>query len=67
MAQKGTAEESVKGQKNGLQTSCRTGLTRPPALEELDGRLEAASLSISGMHADEPCVWACACFLIHGS
>jgi hypothetical protein len=39
----------------------------PFALEELDHRLEAALLSISEFHADEPCVWACACFLVDGS
>lgn len=38
-------------------------------LEELDRRLEAAFLSKPDFHfhANEPCVWACACFLVDGS
>ena len=35
-------------------------------LEELERRLEAAFQSISDIHVNEPCVWACACFLVHG-
>lgn len=44
---------------------------RPPPLEleELDRRLEAAFLSNPDFHfhTNEPCVWACACFLVDGS
>lgn len=36
-------------------------------LEELDHRLEASLLSMSDFHADDPCIWACACFLVDGS
>ena len=38
-------------------------------LEELDRRLEAAFLSNPDFHfhTNEPCVWACACFLVDGS
>jgi hypothetical protein len=39
----------------------------PIDLDELDQRLEAACLSTSGFHANEICVWACACFLVDGS
>jgi hypothetical protein len=39
----------------------------PLDLDELDRRLEAAYLSISGFHANEPCIWACGCFLVDGS
>ena len=39
----------------------------PLDLEELDQRLEAALLAGSGFHTDEPCLWACACFLVDGS
>jgi hypothetical protein len=39
----------------------------PLDLDELDQRLEAAFLSISGFHTSEVCVWACACFLVDGS
>ena len=44
---------------------------RPPRLEleELDQRLEAAFFSNPDFlfHTNEPCVWACACFLVDGS
>ena len=39
----------------------------PLDLDELDQRLEAAFLSVSGLHTNETCVWACACFLVDGS
>lgn len=39
----------------------------PPHLEELDRRLEGAFLRLADAGADELCVWACACFLAHGS
>ena len=35
-------------------------------LEELEQRLEAAFQSTSDIHENEPCIWACACFLVHG-
>ena len=49
--------QSVFGNKRAL----------PLDLEELDQRLESALLSVSGFHTDEPCVWACSCFLVDGS
>jgi hypothetical protein len=49
------------------RSSDRQGRTLPFDLEELDQRLEAALLSFADFHADEPCVWACACFLVDGS
>ena len=39
----------------------------PRDLEELDLRMEVAILSLGGLHTDELCVWACACFLVDGS
>ena len=45
----------------------KRGTILPPDLEELERRLEAAFVPSSDLHADDPCVWACACFLIHGS
>jgi hypothetical protein len=49
-------------QGHGLQR----GVTLPPDLEELDRRLEAAFVHLPDLHANDLCVWACACFLIHG-
>jgi len=49
------------------QSIIRKDRSLPVDLEELDRRLEAAFLSISGFHTSEPCVWACACFLVDGS
>ncbi len=34
--------------------------------EELEQRLEAAFLSFPDSFSYEPCVWACACFMVHG-
>jgi hypothetical protein len=51
----------------GPQSILRKERSLPPDLDELDQRLEAAFLSISGFHTNEPCVWACACFLVDGS
>jgi len=51
----------------GPQSILRQERSLPLDLEELDQRLEAAFLSISGFHTNEPCVWACACFLVDGS
>lgn len=39
----------------------------PLILDELERRLEAAFSALSELHAAEPCVWACACFLVDGS
>jgi hypothetical protein len=36
-------------------------------LDELERRLEAAFPALSDLRAAEPCVWACACFLVDGS
>ena len=49
------------------QSILRQERSLPLDLEELDQRLEAAFISISGFHTNEPCVWACACFLVDGS
>ena len=49
------------------QSILRQERSLPLDLEELDQRLESAFLSISGFHTNEPCVWACACFLVDGS
>jgi len=51
------------------ETSVRQERPSPVSLEELDRRLEAAFLSNPDFlfHANEPCVWACACFLVDGS
>lgn len=49
------------------QSILRQERSLPLDLDELDQRLEAAFLSISGFHTNEPCVWACACFLVDGS
>lgn len=63
-------------QKAASSGTSRTGESQPPLqwgldlpldLEELDRRLEAALLPTSELHANEPCVWACACFLVDGS
>jgi len=35
-------------------------------LEELDLRLETSVLPLPGEEILDPCVWACACFLIDG-
>lgn len=35
-------------------------------LQELEQRLEAAFLSFPDNYSYEPCVWACACFMVHG-
>lgn len=53
--------------KEGLQSILRKERSLPLDLDELDQRLEAAFLSISGFHTNEPCVWACACFLVDGT
>ena len=49
------------------QSILRQERSLPLDLDELEQRLEAAFLSISGFHSNEPCVWACACFLVDGS
>ena len=63
-------------QKAGNSGPSRTGESQPPLqkgqdlpvdLEELDRRLEAMLLPMSDPHANEPCVWACACFLVDGT
>ena len=51
----------------GPQSILRKDRSLPLDLDELDQRLEAAFLSISGFHPREVCVWACACFLVDGS
>jgi len=51
----------------GPQSILRQERSLPPDLDELDQRLEAALLSVSGFHENEACVWACACFLVDGS
>ena len=49
------------------QPPLQWGLDLPLDLEELEHRLEAALFPMSDLHANEPCVWACACFLVDGS
>lgn len=61
-----TEGRSEEGSTQKLQPSGQTGLALPLGLEELEQRLEADFHSISDIHGNEPCVWACACFLVHG-
>ena len=51
----------------GPQSLLQKERSLPLDLDELDQRLEAAFLSISGFQTNEPCVWACACFLVDGT
>ena len=51
----------------GPQFILREDRSLPLDLDELDQRLEAAFLGNSGFHTNEPCVWACACFLVDGN
>lgn len=39
----------------------------PAELEWLEQRLESSMAAGSGADIYEPCVWHCACFLVHGS
>jgi hypothetical protein len=38
----------------------------PEELEALEYRLESAIIEGTAFDLSEPCVWYCACFLIHG-
>jgi hypothetical protein len=49
------------------QVSPRQDDRGPLNLDELERRLEAAFPALTDLHAAEPCVWACACFLVDGS
>jgi len=39
----------------------------PGDLEELEQRLESSLAAGPALEPFEPCVWFCACFLVHGS
>jgi hypothetical protein len=65
LAQKAMSSETSHTAES--QPRLQWGLDLPLDLEELDRRLEAALFPMSDLHADEPCVWACACFLVDGS
>jgi hypothetical protein len=47
------------------RSTCEEGFL-PLDLEELDRRLESAAFPVSDLHANEPCIWACSCFLVDG-
>jgi hypothetical protein len=61
------AESNRTSRTGELQSSLQWGFDLPLDLEELDRRLEVALLPMSDLHANEPCIWACACFLVDGS
>ena len=60
-------ENRGAGRTEPPEVSALRELPALPELEELDQRLEAAFPSSPDFHWSEPCVWACACFLVDGS